>query len=121
MSDIETSTQTFIAWAQDEIDSREEIDIDIPISFPEKRIRKRKKMAGELAEDDPIKDSRKNYEVETHNRILDKIINSIECRFKNNGELYKDIALLSPTNFDEVKQGVPSNSFKKLCELLENY
>jgi hypothetical protein len=28
---------------------------------------------------------------------------------------------LSPTNFDEIKHGVPSNSFKTLCELLKHY
>ncbi|CAH1113470.1 unnamed protein product [Psylliodes chrysocephalus] len=71
-------------------------------------------MAGELAKDDPVKQPK----VKTHDRILDKIINSIDCRFKNNGEPYKDIVLLYPINFDEVKQGVPLNKSKKLCELL---
>lgn len=65
-------------------------------------------------------DRKKNYEINTHNTILDTIINKIEDRFKKNGELYGDVECFDPRRFKLIlENGLPDNSLKKICELMK--
>ncbi|GBN04308.1 hypothetical protein AVEN_188264-1 [Araneus ventricosus] len=77
-----------------------EIDI-IETALPVKRQRKKKKMADELANDegnssDPLVD----FRVNVFNLIMDCIVQSLEDRFVQHKQLYKDLLiLLRPSKF----------------------
>ena len=90
-------------------------------SCPEKRIHIKKKMPGELTSDEPISNPLKNYEINLHNRILDLTIDSKKSRFEKHGDIYKDLACLSPLNFHEVQNLMPSDALEKLSIVLQRF
>ena len=56
-----------------------------------------------IMQDEPIVDGLKKFEVQVHNKILDTTIESLKSRFEKNQALYRDLACLSPLQFEEVK------------------
>ena len=78
--------------------------------------REEKKMAGELSSDEPILEAHRRFEVQVHNVILDKAIESMKARFKQNESL-----CLLPLQFDFVKSSLPENALANISEVLVKY
>ncbi|GBL92030.1 hypothetical protein AVEN_102585-1 [Araneus ventricosus] len=95
-----------------------EIDI-IETALPVKRQRKKKKMADELANDegnssDPLVD----FRVNVFSLIMDRIVQSLEDRFVQHKQLYKDLSCLDPVNFKTiVEKGLEDEILKGIMKL----
>lgn len=87
---IKLSAETFVVWANNELDLQ--FDGDSPISvnetLPIMRIRKKKILPGEISRDVVHDNSFKKYEIEVHNKILDTVVVSIKKRFIKHRKLY---------------------------------
>ncbi|XP_047123224.1 uncharacterized protein LOC105847912 [Hydra vulgaris] len=80
------------------------------------RKRIRKVMPGELANDDPLTDPLKKFEVEVHNGILDTVLRSLSTRFASHGELYSDMSCFEPNGFSELmERNIPKRALQKIC------
>lgn len=67
-------------WAYDELLEKDcEMVVQVPLS--EKRVRKKKKMPGELAEGEPLAAAERDFEVRVYNVIMDTVMESIHQRF----------------------------------------
>ncbi|GBN70425.1 hypothetical protein AVEN_227428-1 [Araneus ventricosus] len=95
-----------------------EIDI-IETALPVKRQRKKKKMADELANDegnssDPVIGFRVNVFI----LIMDRIVQSLEDRFVQHKQLYKDLSCLDPVNFKTiVEKGLEDEALEGIMKL----
>jgi len=69
-----------------------ETDAELEHALPNRRLKKRKKMPGELCDDTAISDADSKYEVQVHNVILDTIIES---------RLFPDV-LLKTENYTQI-------------------
>ena len=58
--------------------------MDVEDTLPQKRVRKKKVMPGEKCEDESLHDPEKNYEVESHNKIMDNVTEILRNRFSSN-------------------------------------
>lgn len=83
------------------------------------RIRRKKKMPGEEASDDPIIDPIDNFRVNTFYVCLD-IINSAFKEYFGNGsiEIYKDLSWFSKKRLDEVKKKSSITSKRRFFNVL---
>lgn len=77
-------------------------DVDIETDFPHKRTVKRKRMPGELCEDESPSLSTNLKHKAVYFNILDCAINSIKERFVPNKGVLEDCSLLDPKNFKDV-------------------
>lgn len=93
-----------------EIDEIQQIESN----FEEKRVIRKRRMTDYESSDQPIVEIERKFTIDIYNRVLDTIIGSMEKRFSNNNELLVDLSLLSPTNFNSFKNGLPSDSLNKL-------
>jgi hypothetical protein len=91
----------FVQWANKQF---EDLDVDVIVSstFTQKPVRKRKKMPGEVADDDPIVNVTKRFEVEVHNAVMDSILQEFDNRFSKHEMLYNSLELLDPRNFEMI-------------------
>jgi len=63
--------------------------------FPEKRVQKLKKMAGEKTNDEIVSNAKDDFKIEVYFTVLDKISSSITSRFEGSREILFDLSLLS--------------------------
>jgi hypothetical protein len=70
------------------------------------------------AEDEPIIDPYKIFVVEVYNVVMDGVINSFEKRFFSNSKIYADLSCLSPSNFNDIKNGLPAEALDVLLSKL---
>lgn len=64
-----------------------------------------------------VNDVVKNFEIINYNVILDKIIMTIEKRFAQHEEFYKNVECFDPRRFEKIsKDGLPNDSLVKICE-----
>ena len=77
-----------------------DFDEEIPLTFQDKGIRRKKLTDGELAPDEVINSPIKRFEVQVHNVILDSIISSIKRRFASHSDLYQALEIFDPRNFN---------------------
>lgn len=109
----------FISWCNKQFDENQ-AEIEVESKLPEKRIRKKKRMPGELASDEVINNPVKSFEVKVFNVILDKATTSLKTRFDfTNNTLYADLANLDPKNFSDIRsQGLNPSAFRELSKKL---
>ena len=80
---------------------KQTLEIDaLETALPVKRQKKKKRMAGELVNDegnssDPLTD----FRVNVFNLIMDRIGQSLELRFVQHKQLYKELSCLDPSMF----------------------
>jgi len=103
----------------DEVKQEENSDIDciIESKLPTLRLRKKKMQFDDRAEDEPIIDPYKKFVVEVYNVVMD-VINSFEKRFLSNSKIYADLSCLSPSNFNDIKNGLPAEALDVLVSKL---
>lgn len=102
--------------------SSENLEIqEIQNKFEVKRVAKKRKMANYESNDEPIEDEKKKFSVEIYNRVLDIIIESMTKRFSNNNDLLIDLSLLSPSNFNLIKDGLSVDALAKLSHKIKPF
>ena len=117
---VRAAADSFVKWANEKLEEREEnTDVEVEAALPEKRAKKRKRMAGEMADDELPMEAGKLYEVKVHNPILDVAIEAIHRRFLTHGTLIADLAWLDPRRFDQVRAfTLPGDALKNLSMCL---
>lgn len=97
-----------------------------------KRIRKKKKMQGENATDDPITDPLRFFKTATFYTAIDCTVTQLKERFLGNNKskndqtmgLLKDISLLSRKRIKEVQNkhtSLPEDAFTVLCDIYKSF
>ena len=112
---VVNKTDHFVQHANEVLEERK-CDLLIESSFPAKRVGKSKNEPLEEC----LSDSMKMFEVDVHNRILDKVIQSLR-RFATRKKLYVDLSYFDPKRFSEtVLHGIPISAVNMICNLLPN-
>ncbi|CAI6359595.1 unnamed protein product [Macrosiphum euphorbiae] len=100
------------------------IDHNLPESnFKESRVRKKKKMAGEQANDEIIISASERFKINTYFKALDQIITSITNRYNGARDIFKDLSLLSTNRLMEVSKSpnvMPIDSFLYLSKWIKD-
>ena len=61
----------------------------------------------------------KNYEVESHNKIMDNVTEILRNRFSSNKTIYADLSVLDPKKFNEINEnGLPDIALHMLSKCL---
>ncbi len=108
---VKIAADNFFKWANAELMSDEECELEVEETLPEKQKRK-KMMPGEMASDESFIDANSAYEAGVHNQ-------SIHQCFLTHGSLYADLAILNPRNFPKVSSsGLPDSTFQELRKCL---
>lgn len=109
----------FVKWANGKLQEEEECELVVQAAFSERRIRKKKRMPGELVEDEQLASADTDFEVKVHNVIVDTVTAAIQRRFSANAKLCSDFACLDPRNFTHVREnGVPSSALEEISKCL---
>ena len=85
--------------------------IEVEAALPQKRIKKNKGMAGEIAQDEAL-----SNEESVHNIILDTATEAISRRFLTHGTLLADLAWLHPNNFTQIRTTLTGNTLENLSK-----
>jgi hypothetical protein len=116
---VKNATDAFVSNMNDVLES-DDVSRVIGDKLPEVRIRRKKKMSGELLVDTPITCPVQKYCVEVHNQVMDQVVNSMESRFKKNQQLFTDISVFDPRGFKKiVDNGVSHGALDKVCSMLQ--
>lgn len=97
--DVHKAANKFVCWANKQLEKFDDYDVEVQSNLPEKRIKKKKLMAGEVREDEVITDALTAYRVKVHNVIFDTVTSSMSRRFHANRKLYADFSCLDPKFF----------------------
>ncbi|KAI4818096.1 hypothetical protein KUCAC02_011459 [Chaenocephalus aceratus] len=119
---VKKAADTFVNWTNTEIQERDDTDIEVEATLPQKRRRMKKVLPGEMAQDETLDDADKSYEVNVHNRIMDTAIEAIHRRFLTHGNLYADLACLDPRNFPQLcTSALPQSALQDLSKCLQGF
>ncbi|CAH2329470.1 zinc finger MYM-type 1-like [Pelobates cultripes] len=106
------AAKKFAVWANRKLDTTS-CKVLIEEDFPSpRRIQREKRMAGELAVDEPILLASDQFRVEVYNVTLDKIINSLHSQFTTHGQLFADLDILLD---------LPSSALERLSSLVTKF
>lgn len=95
----------------------EETDMEVEAALPQKRIKRKKAMPGEMSQDETMLDAERAYEVKVHNQILDTAIEAIHRRFLTHGTLYADVSFLDSKNFPLIRtSALPKSALEDLSK-----
>ncbi|MGH0175548.1 UNVERIFIED_CONTAM: hypothetical protein FKN15_019912 [Acipenser sinensis] len=70
---IKAAADTFVQWANYNIQEQDEETEGVEAILPQKRARKKKNMPGEMAQDEALTEVESAYKVEVHNQIMDTV------------------------------------------------
>ncbi len=120
---VKDAADNFVKWANEKIEELdEETDIEIETVLPQKRMKKKKTMPGEMAHDETTNDAEKASEVKVHNEILDTAIEAIHRQFLTHGTLYADLSFLDPKNFPLIRNSaLPESALEDLSKCLVKF
>lgn len=119
---VKDAADMFVQWANSTLQEQDDCDVEVQTALPEKRIWKKKIMPGELAQDEPVLDVERNYNIEVHNVILDTSTDSIHCRYAASAVLCSDFACMDPRNFPEIRdKGLPKTALGELSKCLAKF
>ena len=119
MDAVTKAANVFVEWANDKLEENESEEV-VQAALPQRKIRKKKTMPGEEAEEEHILSAEDQYRIKVHNIILDtETDESIQTRYSANGALYDDFVCLDPRNFDTLRvKNLPSESLEQLSRCL---
>lgn len=119
---IQMTADKFVKWANDKIQEEESYHLEVQTTLPQKRIRKRKRMADETDDDVAVCDAVSAYKIRVHNVILDTVTESMNRRFLSCGTLYADLACLEPNSFSDIKKsGLQAPAMEELSKRLVRF
>jgi hypothetical protein len=122
---VHSKALEFVTTCNDKIsqmnmDENQTLEIDaLETALPVKRQRKKKRMADELVNDegnssDPLAD----FRVNVFNLIMDRIVQSLELRFVQHKQLYKDLSSLDPAKFKTTaEKGLEDEALESIMNL----
>ncbi|KAL4123372.1 hypothetical protein QTP88_015568 [Uroleucon formosanum] len=90
--------------------------------FPEKRVQRQKKMAGEKINDEIVTNAKDNFKIQVYFTVLDQICTSITSRFEGSREILSDLSLLSVDRLIATNKGspIPEDNFVYLDKWIPN-
>ena len=106
-----TSTNSLL----DETDLEEQIATELPV----KRVRRKKKLPSEKADDEILESPMNQFRVNVFNVIIDSASSAARNRFGQNENILQDIAFLDPQNFSLCREGIPEDRLHTLADLAE--
>lgn len=116
---VKCAADEFVKKANGKSQEEEECELVVQAAFSERRIRKKERMPGELAEDEQLASADTDFAVKVHNVIVDTVIGSIQRRFSANAKLCSDFVCLDPRNFAHVREnGLPSSALEEISKCL---
>ncbi|XP_041923480.1 uncharacterized protein LOC121688149 [Alosa sapidissima] len=74
-----------------------------------------------MAQDEPLMDAERAFEVNVHNRILDTALEAIHRRFLTHGTLFADLAWLDPRSFEQIRTTTLPNNALVLSRCLVKF
>ncbi|XP_074030798.1 uncharacterized protein [Leptinotarsa decemlineata] len=119
------AAQRFVLKMTQKLEERAKADetlneIVIGKAITEKRKKKVKKMAGELAEDDSVGTSpEEEFKIKIFFVIVERAVQTMESRFVQHKSLYLDLACFDPKTFKS-QESLPPKALKKIGELVLN-
>ncbi|KAJ8879415.1 hypothetical protein PR048_020023 [Dryococelus australis] len=107
-----------VSTAQNELEAQAE-NIYLELELSSKRVRKIKKMPGELADEEETAVTEEDkFRIKVFNVIVDKLNQSMTNRFADHKNLYLHLSCFDRKRFSELKKGLTSNAFDKICDLI---
>ena len=106
--------------SQMNMDANQTLEIDpLETALPVKRQRNKKRMADELTDDERnSSDSLADFRVNVFSLIMDRIVQSLESRFVQHKQLYKDLSCLDPVKFKTIaKKGLEDEALEGIIKL----
>ena len=91
-------------------------NLDVETEFKEKRVAKKKGMAGELSRDERVNDPTTRFKSETYFTVLDTLVTQLDERFNDFRNTVTYFYCLDPSQIS----GENTNSFQSLCEIYTN-
>ncbi|KAI4790936.1 hypothetical protein KUCAC02_034303 [Chaenocephalus aceratus] len=67
---VEKAADEVVAWADGILQEQDESDLEVQTDLPETRVREKKSMPGEVAQDEPVSDAERNSNIRAHHVIL---------------------------------------------------
>jgi len=117
-SGVQKAASQFVEWANDKL-LEKDCEMVLQEALPEKRVRKKTTMPGELAEDEPLAAAERDFEIRVYNVTMDTVTESIHQRFAASGKLCTDFACLDPKNFPEIwDKGLVRSAMQNLSNCL---
>ncbi|KAI4811276.1 hypothetical protein KUCAC02_014189 [Chaenocephalus aceratus] len=117
VDEVKRAADACVEWANAKLQEKEDCEVVVQAVLPEKRVRRKKAMPGELAEDEPVSDAEADYRIKVHTLILDTVTESIQSRYAANGPLCADFAYFDPWNFPKIKEmGLPTEAERMLYD-----
>lgn len=115
---IQEAADDFVKWVNNCLEEKESTVI-VEDELQKPRIRRKKKQFHYEGDDEganltPIK----LFECNTHNIILDMVVQSMHTRFEKHGKLCADFACMNPKNFD---QPLPSNAMDAVFSMISEF
>ena len=72
-----------------------------------------------VADEQDTSDSVKDFKVNAHNVIMDRVVESFERSFVDHRPLYMDMAFLDPSIFEDIViKGLPDGALKSISSFL---
>ena len=93
-------------------------DTRVEVALKERRIRKRKRLAGEAADEGRSLDALTQFQVDTHNVVRDRAVEALQYRFASHKSLFADLSCLDPTRFEDILlYGIPEGALSSIYKL----
>jgi hypothetical protein len=90
--------------------------LDVETEFKEKRIAKKKRMAGELSRDERVDDPTTRFKCETYFTVLDTLVAQLDERFNDFRDTVTHFQCLDPSQISEENK----DHFRSLCTIYNN-
>lgn len=91
-------------------------ELDVEREFKEKRVARKKRMAGEQSRDERVDDSTRRFKCETYFPVLDTLVTQLDERFNDFCHTVSHFYCLDPAQISEDNK----ESFERLCDIYKN-
>nr|XP_004210951.3 uncharacterized protein LOC101239087 [Hydra vulgaris] len=114
---INASAKKFVEWANNSLEDLK-IDVTVEAALPEK-----KAMSGERRTHEAVGERAIDcYRITVHNCVMDKVVKTLEERFKAQDTLFADMTCLNPENFYDIKKnGIQPTALVRLSSILTKF
>ena len=91
-------------------------ELDVETEFKEKRVARKKRMAGEQSRDERVDDPTRRFKCETYFPVLDTLVTQLDERFNDFCNTVSYFYCLDPAQISEDNK----ESFERLCDIYKN-
>ena len=93
----------------------EQVHDSVNVVWQQTRFRRRRRMDGENAEDEPAETPEEHWKRDTFYVAVDTVLNSIKNRFEKNEPLLKAFSLFAPSRFPELVKNIETAHDLQAC------